>query len=303
MTTSRRNFLKTGGLSVAALAIGSNRLLASAPEAGIYLAIQLYTVREDMGKDPSGTLKKLADLGYRYVEHANYKDRKFYGYKPAEFKKLLAGYNMEMPSGHVQMLPDDYDFSKKDFADKWKYTVDDAATAGQKYLVSPWLDESLRKNMKDFMAYMDVFNKSGQLCQKSGMKFGYHNHDFEFTTMIDGKLLYYLILDNTDPKLVVQQLDMGNLYNGGFKAIDVAKKYPGRFEMMHVKDEILSTNGKEKYESTILGKGIVGTKEVCDIGRTSGGTKYFIIEQESYQGLTPLDCSKQDYAIMKGWGY
>jgi sugar phosphate isomerase/epimerase len=157
--------------------------------------------------------------------------------------------------------------------------------------------------MTDFKAYMDVFNKSGALCQKSGMKFGYHNHDFEFTTKIDGQLLYDLILTNTDPALVAQQLDMGNLYNGGFKAIDVAKKYPGRFELMHVKDEIVSQSKSEKYESTILGKGIVGTKEVCDIGRTSGGTKWFIIEQESYQGLTPLDCSKQDYAVMKGWGY
>ncbi len=250
-----------------------------------YVGIQLYTVRDDMYKDPSGTLKKLSDMGYKYVEHANYKDRKFYGYTPADFKKLLADLNMNMTSGHVQMLPKDYDFSKNDFSDKWKYTVDDAATAGQKYLVSPWLDDSLRKNMNDFKAYMDVFNKSGELCQKSGMKFGYHNHDFEFTTKIDGQLLYDLILTNTDPALVAQQLDMGNLYNGGFKAIDVAKKYPGRFEMMHVKDEILATKASaEKYESTILGKGIVGTKEVCDIGRTSGGTKWFIIEQESYQG-------------------
>ncbi len=303
MSTSRRNFLRTGGLSIAALAIGSHKLMAAA-DPDIYLGIQLYSVRTDMDKDPSGTLKKLADMGYKYVEHANYHDRKFYGYKPAEFKKLLEGLNMQMPSGHVQMLPNDYDFKTNDFADKWKYTVEDAATAGQKYLVSPWLDDSLRKNMKDFKAYMDVFNKSGELCQKSGMKFGYHNHDFEFKTMIDGQLLYDLILTNTDPKLVAQQLDMGNLYNGGFKAIDVAKKYPGRFELMHVKDEILSKKGgDEKYESTILGKGIVGTKEVCDIGRTSGGTKWFIIEQESYQGLTPLDCSQQDFAIMKGWGY
>ncbi|HSZ32641.1 MAG TPA: TIM barrel protein [Puia sp.] len=302
MITTRRNFLKTSGLSVAALAIGSQKLMAAYPDK--YLGVQLYTVRADMDKDPSGTLRKLAEMGYKYVEHANYRDRKFYGYAPADFKKLLDGLNMQMISGHVQMVPKDYDFTSKDFSDKWKYTVDDAATAGQKYLISPWLDDSLRKNMNDLKAYMDVFNKSGMLCQKSGMKFGYHNHDFEFNTKIDGVLLYDLILTNTDPALVAQQLDMGNLYNGGYKAIDVAKKYPGRFELMHVKDEIPVTKAsEEKFESTILGKGIVGTKEVCDIGRTSGGTKWFIIEQESYQGLTPLDCSKQDYDIMKGWGY
>jgi sugar phosphate isomerase/epimerase len=304
MTTSRRNFLKTGGLSVAALAMGTHKLLAAEyPDA--YLSIQLYTVREDMKKDPSGTLKKLSDIGYKYVEHADYHDRKFYGYPAAEFKRLLADYGLEMPSGHVVMLPKDYDFSKNVFADSWNYTVEDAATAGQKFLVSPWLDESKRKNMKDFKEYMDIFNKSGELCKKNGMKFGYHNHDFEFTTKIDGQLLYDLILTNTDPALVAQQLDMGNLYNGGWKAIDVAKKYPGRFEMMHVKDEILAKKivGGEKYESTILGQGVVGTKEICEIGRKTGGTKYFIVEQESYQGLTPLESSKQDYVIMKGWGY
>ena len=304
MTTSRRKFLKTSGLSVAAVAFGTHKLFAAA-DPDVYLGLQLYTVRAEMDKDPAGTLRKIADIGYKYVEHANYKERKFYGYKPTEFKKLLDGYGLEMPSGHVQMLPKDYSYSKLDFADAWKYTVEDAAIAGQKYLVSPWLDESLRKNMDDFKAYMDVFNKSGTLCQTFGMKFGYHNHDFEFTTKIDGQLLYNLILENTDPALVAQQLDMGNLYNGGFKAIDVAKKYPGRFELMHVKDEIHTKKGKskEKYESTILGKGIVGTKEVCELGRTTGGTKYFIVEQESYQGIDPLECSKRDYNIMKDWGY
>ncbi len=303
MSTTRRNFLKTGSLSVAALAIGSQKLFAAqAPD--IYLGIQLYSVREDMDKDPSGTLKKLSDMGYRYVEHANYENRKFYGYTPTEFKKLLAGYNIEMPSGHVVMTPTDYNFVKKDFSDNWKQTVEDAATAGQLFLVSPWLDESLRRNMKDFLSYMNVFNQSGALCKKSGMKFGYHNHDFEFNTRIDGKELYDLIMQHTDPSLVAQQLDMGNLYNGGVKAMDIVNKYPGRYELMHVKDEILSDEkGDDKYVSTILGKGIVGTREICDIGKKSGGTKYFIIEQESYQGLTPVDCSREDYQIMKSWGY
>lgn len=117
MSTSRRNFLKTGGLSVAALAIGSDKLFA-ASKSEIYLGIQLYSVRDDMHKDPSGTLKQLADMGYRYVEHADYHNRKFYGYSPVDFKKLLEGYGLNMPSGHVAMLPKDYDFAKNDFADK-----------------------------------------------------------------------------------------------------------------------------------------------------------------------------------------
>jgi sugar phosphate isomerase/epimerase len=303
MPSTRRNFLKTSGLSVAALAIGSQKLFAEAGQ-DIYLGIQLYSVRDDMSRDPSGTLKKVSDLGYRYVEHANYHNRKFYGYTPKEFKKLLGGYNMKMPSGHVVMTSTDYDYAKKDFTDNWKHTIEDAAIAGQLYLISPSLDDSLFKTMKDFMQYMDVFNKSGELCKKSGMKFGYHNHDFEFKTHIEGKELYDLIMQNTDPALVTQQLDMGNLYNGGVKAIDIVNRYPGRYELMHVKDEILSTEKTDdKYISTILGKGIVGTREICDIGKKSGGTEYFIVEQESYQGLKPIDCCGQDFLVMKSWGY
>jgi sugar phosphate isomerase/epimerase len=208
-----------------------------------------------------------------------------------------------MNSGHTVMGKNHWDESKKDFTDDWKYTVEDAAIAGQKYVISPWLDASMYKTYDDFKHYMDIFNGSGELCKKSGMKFGYHNHDFEFNHQLNGVVLYDLILQNTDPSLVAQQLDMGNLYNGGAKAMDVAKKFPGRFELMHVKDEIpSSSSGGEKYESTILGAGIVGTKAIVDLGRTTGGTKHFIIEQESYQGKAPIDCAKEDLEIMRKWG-
>jgi sugar phosphate isomerase/epimerase len=181
--------------------------------------------------------------------------------------------------------------------------VEDAATMGQEFVISPWLDESLRKTKDELLQYMEVFNKSGELCKKSGMRFGYHNHDFEFSQKFDGETVYDIILKNTDPKLVIQQLDMGNLYNGGAKAIDIVKRWPGRFVSLHVKDEIASDNPNEKYESTILGNGVVNTKEVIDLCKGSGGTKYYIIEQESYQGKTPLECAKEDLNRMKKWGY
>jgi hypothetical protein len=80
------------------------------------------------------------------------------------------------------------------------------------------------------------------------------------------------------------------------------KEYPGRYELFHVKDEIKATSGNEPYESTTLGDGIVGTKEICDLGK-KGGTQYYIIEQESYQGKDPFDCCKTDLDTMKKWGY
>ena len=85
--------------------------------------------------------------------------------------------------------------------------------------------------------------------------------------------------------------------------MDIITKYPGRFASLHVKDEILSNGGHEKYISTILGKGIVDLRNVVDICVRSGGTQHLIIEQESYQGKSPLECVKEDLAIMKAWKY
>lgn len=301
MTTSRRDFIKHSALALAGTSLLSRSLFAEAGGNEV-LGLQLYCVRDEMKADPMGTLQALARIGYKNVEHANYADRKFYGWSPKEFKKILGDLGMEMPSGHTVMGPKHWDAAKKDFTDAWKYTVEDAAVMGQKFVISPWLDESLRKTYDDILRYMEVFNKSGELCKKSGMKFGYHNHDFEFSQKLNGMTVYDIILKNTDPALVTQQLDIGNLYNGGAKAMDIVKQYPGRFESMHVKDEIASSGGHEKYDSTILGTGIVGVKDVIDLGRKNG-TIHFIIEQESYQGKKPIDCMKEDFEIMKKWGY
>ncbi|HWV70034.1 TIM barrel protein [Chitinophaga sp.] len=304
MSISRRSFLLKGSLAIAGAALLPDHLLAAAVRKPV-LGIQLYSIRDDMKKDPSGTLKQLAAMGYKNVEHAGYSQRKFYGYSAKEFKKLLDGLGLLMPSGHTVMGKQHWDAAKNDFTDEWKYTVEDAAIVGQHYVISPWLDESLRKNYDDFKAYMDVFNKSGALCKKSGMKFGYHNHDFEFGQQLNGKKIFDLILQNTDPSLVAQQLDIGNMYHAGGIALDIIKQYPGRFELMHVKDEIKTDKGEMggKYESTVLGKGIIPVKEVIDLGKKSGGTKHFIIEQESYQGQAPLDAVRDDLAVMKKWGY
>ncbi len=302
MIASRRTFLKNGTLAVAGSMLFSKELFAAKYKNQL-VGIQLYSIRDDMKKDPSGTLKKLSDMGYKYVEHANYVNGMFYGYKPAEFKKLLDGLGLSMPSGHTVMGKLHWDADKKQFTDLWKQTVGDAAIAGQEFVISPWLDATLRTTYSDLLSYMEVFNKSGELCKQSGMKFGYHNHDFEFSQKLNDMTVYDIILKNTDPALVMQQLDMGNMYNGGAKANDILKKYPGRFESLHVKDEILSGKAEEKYESTVLGKGIVNVKENLTLVKKAGGTKHLIIEQESYQGMAPIDSVKEDLAIMKAWGY
>ena len=303
MNTSRRKFVKDSTLALAGVTLFSKNLFATTKSKTI-TGVQLYSVRDDMQKDPSGTLKKLADMGYKYVEHANYVNRKFYGYGPTEFKKLLDDLGLQMKSGHTVMGQKAWDESKNEFTDAWKYTVEDAAVVGQEYVISPWLDESYRKDIDGLKKFLAVFNKSGELCKKSGMRFGYHNHDFEFNTMVDGMRLYDIILKETDPDLVIQQMDMGNMYGTGGRALDLLKQYPNRFKSFHVKDEIKSDKKDSMggYESTILGTGVIPVKEVLDNAIKSGDV-HFIIEQESYQGKTPLDCVKEDLDIMKKWGY
>ncbi|MES2797632.1 MAG: TIM barrel protein [Bacteroidota bacterium] len=303
---TRREFLKASAFTLGSLSMVSNDIFAAKKK--VEVGVQLFSVRLDMKNDPLGTLKKLAEMGYKNVEHANYINRKFYGYSAAEFRKVLDDLGLKMPSGHTVLdKTRHWDSAKNDFTDVWKYTVEDSAICGQKYVISPSLSSNSRKEVGELKRMMEIFNKSGELCQKSGMKFGYHNHDFEFAEKLDGVMIYDIIMQNTDAKYVSQQLDIGNMYGGGGRAIDVIKKYPGRFESMHVKDEVLSatpsTNGHEKWESSILGKGVIGTKEVIDLGRKIGGTTQFIIEQESYQGMAPIDAMREDLAIMKKWGY
>jgi sugar phosphate isomerase/epimerase len=304
MQSSRRKFLKSSAFAVAGATMFSSKIFAM-PKGKEILGIQLYSVRGDMSKAPLDTLKQLATIGYKYVEHANYINRKFYGYSAVEFKKVLDDLGLKMLSGHTVMGKQAWDADRKTFTDSWKFTVDDAATVGQQFVISPWLDEGLRKDYDGLLSFLDVFNKSGELCKASGMKFGYHNHNFEFNSTLNNMKLYDIILQHTDPKLVAQQLDIGNMYGAGGRADEIIKQYPGRFELMHVKDEIKSAKSEmgDGFESTVLGTGIIGTQAIVDLARKSGGTSQFIIEQESYQDKTPLDAAKADYEVMKKWGF
>jgi len=303
MKTSRRNFIKMGVLATASVALMKNQSCASETTKKGIVGLQLYSIRSDMRADPVASLKEVADIGYVYVEHANYVNGKFYGYEPKEFRKILDDLGLKMISGHTVFNRNHWDEIEQDFSDSWRKLVDDAAILGQKYVVSPSMDMTMRNEYDDFKRYMDIFNKCGELCNKQGMKFGYHNHEFEFNESLNGQTLFDIMMTSMDPKLVVVQLDIGNLYNGGAVAIDVVKQYPGRFENLHVKDEIKSLDREDWYEGTVLGEGIVNTKEVIDMATEIGGAEVYIIEQETYQGRTPMECAKANFEVMKKWGY
>ncbi len=306
MNLSRRKFIVNSSLTLAGTIMLPDSIFASRKEDETILGIQLYSIRDAMKINPRDTLQQLAAMGYKNVEHANYIERKFYGFFSTEFRKVLDDLGLKMPSGHTVMSDKHWDHSKNDFTDEWKQTVEDAAVVGQHYVISPWLDEGLRNNYEKLIGFLNIFNKCGELCRKSGLQFGYHNHDFEFKYSLNGKQIYDIILEHTDPDLVIQQIDIGNMYGAGGRALEILKKHPGRFKSMHVKDEVRSKDKGEmedNYESTILSKGILPVKEIVDQFKKAGGTTEFIIEQESYQGIDPLDCAKENLKIMNKWGY
>jgi sugar phosphate isomerase/epimerase len=116
--------------------------------------------------------------------------------------------------------------------------------------------------------------------------------------------MYDLLLQNTDPNLVMHQLDFGNMYGVGARGKDWMQKYPGRFASLHVKDEIKVPVGEmnDGYDSALLGDGVVDPKGLCLLAKQISGTHHFIIEQESYQNRTPLECAKINLDRMKTWG-
>lgn len=297
---NRRKFIKNSGGMLGIMAL-SNPLIDSFKKKGIKTGIQLYSVREDMKKDPLGTLKALRKMGYKVVEHANYVDHKFYGWTPKEFKTVLDDLDMEMPSGHTVLRSSHWDEKAKDLNDDWKKLVENAAFMGQKYVISPSMEKAWRSDYDTLMKVLDIFNKSGDLCKSHGMQFGYHNHEFEFNEKLNGETLWDIMNKNTDPNSVSMQLDIGNMYIAGAKARDIIAKYPGRYINIHVKDQVAGQK-EGSFESCILGEGLLPMTEIMDLAK-KGGANLFIIEQEAYQGKKPMDSMVENFKSMKKWGY
>jgi sugar phosphate isomerase/epimerase len=301
MNYTRRNFLKSGGMAVVGASLLPKALLSVAPQKAV-VGIQLYSVRDDMKADPMGSLKKIAAMGYKVVEHAGYEDHKFYGYTPQAFKKILQDLGLKMYSGHVDFGTDKWDAAKKDFTDSWKKTVEDAAYMGQKFVFTPELDENAQKDYDKLMKVIELWNKTGELCHKYGMKFGYHD-DFNEDITLHNMKIYDIILKYSDQSVTTQQFDIANLYNAaGTDPMDILKKYPGRFDALHVKDVLKEKNKDNMHDSTVLGKGVLDIRNIVTKA-TGDGAWLLIIEQEAYQNESPMDCVKDDLNAMKKWGF
>lgn len=259
-----------------------------------HIGLQLYSVRDDVKKDPKGTLEKLAAMGYKEIEHAAYiypeayTERKIYGYSSKEFKKIMDDLGLKMPTSHVVFSMKHWDAARNDMKDVWKHVIEDALIMGQKYVISASFDADKTK-LDDVRRGIDIYNKVGVITAKSGLRFGFHNHHQEFTQKFDGKHLYDIMLDELDLKYVCQQLDICNMSLADVDPMRWLQKYPKHFELMHVKDR-----DKNKPESTTLGDGALKMDEILQFARKNTRIKYWVLEQEAYGDKTPMQCVQID---------
>ena len=189
------------------------------------VGVQLYTVRGDLAKDFDGTLAQVAAIGYKEVEFAGY-----FGHTPQQVQESLKRHGLVSPSAHL-------DFAIVSNPEKWKQALDDAATIGQKFLVNPWIDESMRNEPGVWKRIADVYNTAGAAAKAHGIQFCYHNHNFEFYASpgADGKLPFDVLLDSCEPKLVKMELDLCWISAAGKDPLEYFHRYAGRFPLVHVK--------------------------------------------------------------------
>lgn len=253
------------------------------------IGIQLYSVREEMKSDPRGTVAKVGEMGYKFVETAGYKDGKFYGMTPTEFKELCEASGLKFLGSHTgQNVPtkEDYDSTMA----WWDTAIEAHADAGVKWIVQPWMDKVGYESLDGLKQYIKYFNAVGEKCKKKGIKFGYHNHDKEFTTEFEGKPVYDWMLELTNPKYVMFELDLYWIDQGGKNALDYFEKYPKRFMLWHIKDkEELGASGEMDFNSIFAEK-------------KKSGLKYGIVEVEEYN-FEPMESVKKSLDYMNSTDY
>lgn len=283
----RRTFLATLGAAAAALAARTHGLPIVAPRRLKRVGIQLYTLRNQMQKDLPGTLEHVAQIGYKEVEFAGY-----FGRKPHEIHELLEKYKLSAPSSHVGYPTD---------SASWAKTVADAKTAGHQYVTVAWTPDEKRNRPGGFKAVADDFNQAGEEARKQGLRFAYHNHDYELKTANGGELPFDTLLKNTDPKLVTFEMDLYWMVKGGHDPIEYFGKYPGRFTLVHVKD---STPAPAR-EMADVGKGTIDFPKIFAYDAAHGShIAHAFVERDDATTLPdPFASAAASYAYLANMTY
>jgi sugar phosphate isomerase/epimerase len=302
----RRTFLKTAGAFAAGSIIlpygcTSKKPAEQAAETVAEITkpkdigIQIYTLRNEIQNDGlEATMQKVADAGYKWIEPFGYENRKFLGKTPQEFKQMLADMGMSVPSVH-SVTEVSSSGGKEAIVDQMKITAEDAIAIGSEYLVWAYLKPEDRTSLDDYKKHIETWNNFGEVCKETGIQFAYHNHDFEFIPFEgETEKPYDLIMRETDNDLVKFELDLYWIAKSGNDPVEYFQKAPGRFHLWHVKD---MTNDEQQFFAPV-GQGKIDFKRIFDARETSG-MKYFFVEQDATpEGVSPLDTIKVSWNFL-----
>lgn len=248
--------------------------------AKIPLGLQLYSVREDAAKDLAGVLKRVGQMGYDGVEFAGY-----YGHSAADVRKMLDDNGLQCCGGHLGL--------DTLLGDALPATVEFQQTLGNQYLIVPGLAANRTATKAAWLETAHIMNGVSDRLKPHGMRTGYHNHHTEFRPL-EGELPWDIFFGNTSPD-VIMQFDTGNAMVGGAEAGPFLRRYPGRAITVHLKEHS-DTNNK-----ALIGEGDVKWNEIFELCETIGGTKWYIVEQESY-AYPPLECVERCLEKLRAMG-
>jgi sugar phosphate isomerase/epimerase len=285
---TRRNFLTSLGVFAGAVAcrskvpalVGDSSPLVARRRLD-RIGIQLYSVRDEMQRDVPGTLARIAQIGYRDVEFAGY-----FGRSAADIRQLLDANHLSAPSTHIGYDPA-----------TWDASLDFAKAVGHEYVTVPWIDESKRKTLDDWRRIADDFNRAAERARAKGLRFAYHNHNFEFVP-VGGEVPLDVLLARTDPSLVSYEMDVYWVTNAGRDPREYLKKYPGRFVMLHIKDSA----GPPKHDQTDVGAGTIDFASIFRLDAdTSRSVKHVFIEAD--QPANPMAFARNSFNYLKALEY
>lgn len=258
-----------GLLAAAASSCGEKTACCQAVPTDKEIGVQLYSVRKPIdeqiknGGSISTVLDSLASWGYTWVEAANYGDGKFYGMAPADYKAAVEAAGLKSLSSHTTIGLTDEEMKSGDFAEKlaqWDQLIADHKAAGIEYIVTPW--SNVPATLAELDNYVKYQNAIGHKCAEAGVKYGYHNHSHEFQKVEDQVMLEYMI-QNTHPDSVFYEMDVYWTMRGAASPVELFKKYPGRFRLLHIKDHReVGQSGMVGYDAIFNNADVAGTEGI-----------------------------------------
>ncbi|WP_276356156.1 sugar phosphate isomerase/epimerase family protein [Cohnella caldifontis] len=253
----------------------------SKPQVGI----QLYSVRDLCAQDFLGTIRKIGDIGYKNVELAGN-----YGVAAKDLRKALDDAGLNAPSAHVGLTMDQPD----QWQDNLKASAEYYRELGIQWFVVPWFPLGDHPDVAAVNRMADVLEQASEIVASYGMKFGYHNHAFEFQS-VDGKLVIDRLLERIPADKMLAEFDLGWVKVGGQDPAAYVNKYASRLPLVHAKD--FKADGTD----TEIGRGSVdwdSALAACE----KAGVQYVIIEQERYD-VGSLESAKLNFEWFRARGW